>query len=73
MEQAKKELAEAGFTDTDGDGILEKNGKKLSFTLPIPKASPVAEFIKEQLKAVGIDVEIQLLENINELKRAAGL
>ena len=68
LEQAKKELAEAGFTDTDGDGILEKNGKKLSFTLPIPKASPVAEFIKEQLKAVGIDVEIQLLENINELR-----
>ena len=68
LEQAKKELAEAGFTDTDGDGILEKNGKKLSFTLPIPKASPVAEFIKEQLKVVGIDVEIQLLENINELR-----
>ena len=68
LEQAKKELAEAGFADTDGDGILEKDGKKLSFTLPIPKANPVAEFIKEQLKVVGIDVEIQLLENINELR-----
>ena len=47
---------------------MEKDGKKLSFTLPIPKANPVAEFIKEQLKVVGIDVEIQLLENINELR-----
>lgn len=32
-EKAKKMLKEAGWEDTDGDGILDKDGKKFSFTI----------------------------------------
>lgn len=66
MEMAKKELEEGGYKDTDGDGILEKNGKKVSFELPIPKSDPLAETIQSQLKEIGVEIRITLMENITE-------
>ena len=35
-DRARKLLAEAGFTDSDGDGILDKDGKPLAFTIAHP-------------------------------------
>lgn len=60
---AKALLAEAGYRDTDGDGYVEKDGKKITLQhiiynsraeLPI-----LAEASQADLKAVGIDVEVQ--------------
>ena len=66
LEKAKKLLAEAGWVDTDGDGIIEKDGKpfKVSFVIsPVnPVWSNIAEAIQAQLKEVGIDVKIRVLE-----------
>ena len=70
LAKAKEEITAAGFADSDGDGIVEKDGQKLSFVLPISKANPVAEFVKAQLAEVGIEIEIQLMENINELRES---
>lgn len=67
-EKAKTLLSEAGWKDSDRDGIVEKDGEPLKVTLLISKGvwasrhSPMAQAIQAELAELGIDVEIQLLE-----------
>jgi len=65
-EKAKKMLADAGWKDTDGDGILDKDGRPFSFTLMTNQGneerSKTAEIIQQNLKQVGIRVDIRILE-----------
>lgn len=64
-EKAKKLLSNAGWSDSDKDGYLDKNGKPLSFTLNIIDNSiskTIAEFLQIKLKDAGIKMEIQLLD-----------
>ncbi len=68
FEAAKKSLADAGYVDNDGDGYVEKDGEKVSFNLPIvAKTSALAEIIQAQLKEVGIEINIELTENMYDL------
>jgi len=66
-EKAKKMLAKAGWTDSDGDGILDKGGKKFSFTLSTntgnKRRANTAVLIQAQLKAVGIEVNLEQAES----------
>ncbi|WBL16754.1 peptide-binding protein [Sutcliffiella sp. NC1] len=66
LEAAKALLAEAGWEDTDGDGILDKDGEKFEFTLNVNQGNKAREQIaviaQEQLKEVGIEVNIKVLE-----------
>ncbi len=63
---ARTLLAEAGWTDTDGDGILDRNGKEFAFELTTRKGDPVrengAQVIRENLLHVGIDVTTRVME-----------
>jgi peptide/nickel transport system substrate-binding protein len=60
-ERAKHLLDEAGFPDPDGDGPLPRF--KLSFkTTNIDLRQRIAEAFKEQLQAVGIELEIRSYE-----------
>jgi len=66
-EKAKELLAEAGWVDRDGDGILEdKNGNKFEFELWISsgelEASKVAQILQDQLKNIGIKLNIRVVE-----------
>jgi len=64
-EKAKQLLAEAGWKDTDGDGILEKDGKKFEITLlaySLSENAKSAVIIQDQLKEVGIKVDLEILE-----------
>jgi peptide/nickel transport system substrate-binding protein len=62
-------LDEAGWTDTDGDGIRDKNGEKLSYVLSLGSGNQgnteirIGELIKERLSEVGIDVQVKALES----------
>ncbi len=69
-------LKEAGFRDTDGDGYLDKNNRKLSFELMIPSGAEFstrfAAIVKEDLESAGVEAIINpvqfqvLIEKINE-------
>ncbi len=59
-------LAEAGWTDEDGDGILDKDGMafrfEMSFTAQLPEVEKAMRIYKEDLRKAGIDMEIRTLE-----------
>ena len=65
-DKAKKLLEEAGWKDSDGDGIVEKDGKPLSFEMMLPsdRASLKASgsVLQNQFKAVGVDAQIREYE-----------
>lgn len=64
--KARELLTEAGFKDSDGDGILEKNGQPLKISLLTypqrPGLPPMAQALQDQLKKVGIDVKVEIME-----------
>jgi len=59
--KAKSLLADAGFKDLNGDGVLEKDGKSLEFQLIYPSSESdrkdIAIAAKTDLAAIGIKVE----------------
>ena len=62
--KARALLDEAGWTDNDADGIRDKGGKPLAFTL-ITQAGfavreDVAQTIQKELRDVGMDVKVEL-------------
>jgi peptide/nickel transport system substrate-binding protein len=65
VKQAKALLAEAGWKDTDGDGILDKNGQTLSLQLLFPAKhygqgfDEMTPAVAEILKDLGIQVTIK--------------
>jgi peptide/nickel transport system substrate-binding protein len=66
VKKAKAFLAEAGWKDTNGDGIVEKDGKDFQFTILTNQGNDVrekcAEIIQRRLKEAGIDVKIRIVE-----------
>lgn len=69
-EGAKAVLEEAGWTDSDGDGIREKDGNKLLIrwlTYPSRQELPLlAESAQATLKDIGIEVDINCTANRRE-------
>ncbi len=63
--KAKALLAAAGFAPGK-DGILQKDGQRLAFTLLIPAGQPlrieIAESIQQDLQAVGIAMAVRQME-----------
>ncbi len=64
--RAKQLLAEAGWADTDGDGILDRDGEPFSFELVTNSESQVRVdlivMVQEHLKRIGVDVRTRTME-----------
>lgn len=65
-ERARALLAEAGWTDTDGDGILDRNGEKFAFKILVDRGDTLREqmglIIQQYLTELGMEVEYDLAE-----------
>jgi len=59
-------LADAGITDSNGDGMLEYGGEDFKLNIKTytsrPAMQPGTEVIETQLEDIGIDVTVELLE-----------
>jgi peptide/nickel transport system substrate-binding protein len=56
-------LAAAGWTDSDDDGVLDKDGQPLTFTIDTIEAwRPLAEAVADQFRAIGIDAGVRFWE-----------
>lgn len=64
--KAKALLAEAGWTDSNADDVMDKDGRDLSFTILTnngnKQRADTATIIQQRLKAVGIGVKVRLVE-----------
>lgn len=58
-------LAAAGWTDSDGDGFLDKEGNRLTLSIEIynnPTGIDVLTILVTQLRKLGIDAKVQVLD-----------
>jgi len=82
-EAAKKMLADAGWVDQDGDGILEAHGAMyatdgtpLKFSLITSAAATdsvaTGQLIQDQLKKIGVDVDFQAIDFNTAVQQLVG-
>ncbi len=71
-EKARQLLAAAGWQDHDGDGILDKDGRKFSFTIVTNQGndlrSKTGEIIQRRFKEIGVEVKLRIIEWATFLK-----
>ena len=70
---AKQLLDSTGWRDANGDGMREKNGRPLEFTLMVPTSSKArvrfSVLLQEQLRQAGVKVNVEQLEQNVHLAR----
>ncbi len=79
VDQAKSILEAAGWKDTDGDGIREKDGQKASFSIyynsKAAERQAIAVTVAEQAKALGIEItpEGKSWDDIDPVRNQVGV
>lgn len=63
---ARRLLAEAGWRDSDGDGVLDRGGRPFVLRFNVPAPSPprrlIALQMQEQLRPLGVQLDVQVVE-----------
>lgn len=64
--KAKEYLKKAGYEDTNGNGVVDKDAKDLELTLTVPTGDTVREktatVIQENLSKIGVKINLEMLE-----------
>ena len=70
---ARALLEEAGWLDSDGDGIRERDGRALSFTALLNASerydNAIAILVQAQLRQLGVDMQLQPIEGLALFQR----
>jgi peptide/nickel transport system substrate-binding protein len=65
-EKARALLNEAGWHDSDGDGILDKDGQAFKFTIVTNQGNDLriktGEIIQRRFKEIGVEVKLRVIE-----------
>lgn len=73
LAKAQQALAALGWRDTDGDGVLDKGGKKLQMTLwaqlEEPRSELTTQLVREQFVRVGVEPILKMSERTLFLTR----
>lgn len=71
LDEAKQILKEAGYYDSDNDGILEKDGMKLELKLVTYSSRAelplIAQAVQSDMKDLGISVSVEVSDNIMDI------
>lgn len=73
VEKAKECLAAAGYADNDNNGYVEKDGQELVLKICLSSSTSstaVYQAMQDMWKAIGVHVEIELMENVKEIRNA---
>jgi peptide/nickel transport system substrate-binding protein len=66
LPRARQILDSLGWRDADGDGVRERNGRQLRFSLIVPGTSKarvrLATVLQEQLRLAGVKVDVEQLD-----------
>lgn len=66
LERARRLLDSLGWRDANGDGIRERNGRPLQFSIAVPGSSAarvrLAVLLQEQLRQAGVKVDVDQLD-----------
>ncbi len=72
--RTRRLLAAQGWSDSDGDGILDRGGQPLAFELILPNSSPsrrqAATIMEEQLRRIGVEMHIREMESVSHTQRS---
>ncbi len=73
LDKAAEYLAEAGYSDSDGNGIVDKDGEDLTLTISLSNSAATApsEALQDMWGEIGVNVKIEMMENVSDI-RAAG-
>ena len=73
---ARQLLEQAGWRDTNGDGIREKGGQPLRIEVEVSSADQMRKdmlvFIQQQVRQAGIDLQIREMERASWVERLRG-
>ncbi len=75
LDAAAKVLDDAGYKDTDNDGIREMNGKKISLKLATSGSAneDFVDVLSSDLKSIGIELTSQNYQNLDSFETFQGV